>query len=126
MKAYGKELILDLHDCDTAKFNRESLSKFLVELCDDILKMERCDLHFWDYQGDPEGYKAAPDHLAGTSAIQFITTSNVTIHTLDRIGSVYLNIFSCADFDYVDTIIFCKDFFKAHKWHPRLLERTSP
>ena len=34
MKPYGKELILDLHECEPATFNRDSIGLFFSELCD--------------------------------------------------------------------------------------------
>lgn len=96
--AYGKELILDLHDTEHAPYCRGYIRVFLRELCRAI-DMEAEDLHFWDYEGAPEEYHAAPAHLKGTSAVQFIRTSNVTIHTLDEMRRVYLNVFSCKEFD---------------------------
>ena len=110
MNTYGKELILDLHNCDVTKFTREKIDNFLFELCEKI-NMEMCDRHFWDYNDDPNGYEKAPDHLKGISAIQFITTSNVTIHTLDILKCVYINIFSCKDFDTLKASEFCRDYF---------------
>lgn len=98
MKGYGKELILDLHDCDVSTFNRKSIENYFVKLCI-LIDMEREDRHFWDYEGDPEGYENAPSHLKGTSAVQFIKTSSMVIHTLDDLGRVYINIFSCKDFN---------------------------
>lgn len=95
---YGKELILDLHECNTDFFNRENIKMFFQELCEKI-DMEACDLHFWDDVGVPENEKQTKPHLVGTSAIQFITTSNITIHTLDILKKVYLNIFSCKEFN---------------------------
>src|SRR6266850_7320222 len=97
-KPYGKELILDIHDCDPSTFTRKSIGKFFRELCD-LIEMERCKLCWWDDVGVPEEDKQTLPHLKGTSAIQFIKTSNITIHTLDLLGAVYLNIFSCKDFD---------------------------
>ena len=98
-RSYGKELIIDLYDCDVTKFTRMQLECFLIELCK-LIGMKREDLHFWDYEDcSMEEYEAAPDHLAGTSAVQFLTTSNVTIHTLDRLKECYINIFSCKEFD---------------------------
>ncbi len=96
--AYGKELILDFHDCNFGSFNRGAISDFLQELCD-CINMTRCDLHFWDDVDTPEGEEQTEPHFKGTTAIQFMLTSNVTIHTLDLLGSVYINIFSCKDFD---------------------------
>ena len=63
MNEYGRELILDLHECDPCKFTRESIAEFMIELCE-LIDMERCELHFWDYEGDPEGYEQAADHFS--------------------------------------------------------------
>jgi S-adenosylmethionine/arginine decarboxylase-like enzyme len=93
---YGQELILDVHKCDPTQFTRERLTTFFEELCRAI-NMTRAALYFWDYEGEPEEYALAPDHLKGVSAVQFIQTSNVTVHTLDVLKRVYLNIFSCKE-----------------------------
>lgn len=110
MKNYGKELILDIHDCNTSDFNRKGLTKFFESLCD-FIDMERCLLTFWDYEGELEEYAKAPAHLKGTTAVQFISTSNVTIHTLDEMKRVYLNIFSCKDFEPDAVVGFCVAWF---------------
>ena len=114
MKNYGKELILDLHECDTDKFNRKDLRTFCKQLCD-LIDMKRCKLVFWDYKGYPEEYELAPVHLKGTSAIQFISTSNITIHTLDVMKRVYLNIFTCKAFNPKIAERFSRNFFKCKK-----------
>ncbi len=98
MRNYGKELILDLHGCDPKTFTRESIEQFFIELCE-LIDMQRCDLHFWDDLETPEDEKQTEAHTKGTSAVQFILTSNITIHTLDEMRAVYLNIFSCKYFD---------------------------
>tara|TARA_R100001530_G_scaffold93239_1_gene64715 strand:- start:1028 stop:1399 length:372 start_codon:yes stop_codon:yes gene_type:complete len=111
MKTYGKELILDIYECNPKKFTRKELKKFFHLLCNNI-DMERCDLHFWDYKGYPKEYKEAPAHLKGTSAIQFIKTSNITVHALDEMKRIYINIFSCKDFDAKCAIAFSKAYFE--------------
>jgi S-adenosylmethionine decarboxylase len=108
--AYGKELILDLHDCDVSKFNREDIEAYLVELCDDIIDMERADLHWWDYE-DPSEYDAAPSHLKGTSCVQFIMTSTITIHSLEELKKAFINIFTCKDFDADEAANFTAGYF---------------
>ncbi len=95
---YGKELILDLHNCDPSTFNRKSITSYFERLCD-LIDMETCDLHFWDDVGVPENEQQTDPKTKGTSAIQFILTSNITIHTLDLMKTVYINIFSCKEFD---------------------------
>lgn len=95
---YGYSTILDAYDCDSAKFTRKNIEAFLVSLCEAI-DMEREDLHWWDYDDDPEGYAAAPSHLRGISAVQFIKTSSIVVHTLDDIGVLFIDLFSCKQYD---------------------------
>ena len=109
--AYGKELIIDLHNCDTYTFTRENIEKYFVELCKKI-KMKREDIHWWDEEGVPEDERFTEPHLVGISAIQFITTSNITIHTLEIMKRVYLNIFSCKEFNEKLALAFSKEWFK--------------
>ena len=120
--AYGKELILDLHGCETERFTRGHLKNFFVELCDRI-GMQPEDLHFWDDVDTPEEERETEPHLVGTSAIQFIRTSNITIHTLDLLGAVYLNIFSCKDFDTDEAAKFTADWFGSTDWTANVVIR---
>jgi len=107
---YGKELILDLHECDVSQFTRKSIEQYFIQLCD-LIDMTRCGLHFWDDLDTPEDEKQTSPHTKGTSAIQFIITSNITIHALDLLGNVYINIFSCKDFSENDAAIFTVGWF---------------
>lgn len=122
MKSYGKELILDLHNCDNTKFTRYHINKFCKALCQEI-DMVPCKMCFWDYKGYPEEYESAPDHLKGTSAVQFISTSSIVIHTLDIMKRVYLNLFSCKPFDHDLAAEFCKDYFKGEIVNQTVIER---
>lgn len=122
MKSYGKELILDMHNCDPITFTRTSIRLYFIHLCE-LIDMERCDLHFWDYEGDPEGYNEAEDHLKGISAIQFITTSNITIHTLDVLKKVFINIFTCKELDIDKARKFTENWFKGKYAKYTILER---
>ena len=111
MYMYGKELILDIHNCDITKFNRKDIKTFLVTLCDDIIDMERSDLHWWDYEGEAEEYEVAPAHLKGVSCVQFIMTSTIVIHSLEDLRKIFINIFSCKDFDEESAATFTVNFF---------------
>ena len=97
-ETYGTELILDMHHCDVSTFNRASIKAMCVELCEAI-DMNRCDLHFWDDMGVHESERQTDPKTTGTSAVQFILTSNITIHTLDKLGKCFVNLFSCKKFD---------------------------
>lgn len=110
MKPYGQELIIDLHGCDAARFNRKEIRAFLKELCD-LIDMEREKLVWWDDHGVPLEEQETEPHLKGTTAVQFIRTSNITIHTLELLGNVYLNVFSCKDFDVDQAKTFTERWF---------------
>lgn len=119
---YGHELILDLHGCDSGAFNRESIEEFFSLLCDKI-EMTACELYFWDDIGlPPEECQTAP-HTKGTSAVQFILTSSMVIHTLDLLDAVYLNIFSCKEFDPDAAASFAVEWFQATDYRSHHLER---
>jgi S-adenosylmethionine/arginine decarboxylase-like enzyme len=122
MKSYGKELILDLHNCNLKTFNRESLRKYFVGLCD-LIDMKRCEMHFWDDINTPEDEKQISPHTVGTSAIQFILTSNITIHTLDLLQKVFINIFSCKDFDADKAATFTGYWFQGTIVNQKVIKR---
>jgi len=112
MKGYGKELILDIHNCDVSKFNRIDIEKYIAILCcSKVIDMQREDLHWWDYEEDPEGYKEAPSHLKGVSCVQFIRTSTITIHSLVDLKKIFVNIFSCKDYDAEMATVFTEKYF---------------
>lgn len=122
---YGQELLLDLYGCDVSTFNRKSIKKWLKELCN-LIDMQRADLHFWDYDGVPE--EEIPydkPHLMGTSAVQFITTSAIVVHTLDLVGECYIDIFSCKEYDESIAKDFTKRWFKAKKVQSHIIIRGT-
>ena len=118
---YGYTLSLDLFNCNTEKFNRKDIQKFLILLCSKI-DMKREDLHWWDYDG--EDTKDEPDHIVGTSVVQFITTSTIVIHTLDRLEKMYIDLFSCNKFEDNIVLKLVVDFFEceinAIKYYERI------
>lgn len=122
MPTYGKELILDLHLCDPSTFNRKSLRKYFKTLCK-VIDMKAEKLVFWDDENVPEEYKQVQAHTKGTSAIQFILTSNITVHTLDELKCVYVNIFSCKDFDNKKAEDFTKQFFNGEVKQSVVIDR---
>ena len=120
---YGFELIIDLHSCDLSKFSRTSLRRYFAKLCRAI-DMKRCELYFWDDVGVPAKKKETLPHTKGTSAVQFILTSNITIHTLDLLKAAYVNIFSCKQFDRKVAEKITKEWFDAKKCRSHFIERV--
>ena len=118
---YGMELILDLHGCRVERFTRPSLEIYFEDVAQ-IIKAERAELHFWDYD-DPEEFENAPPHLKGISAVQFITKSSLTVHALHDLKKVFVNIFSCGQFDYLEVATHSKKFFHAKEMTITKLKR---
>jgi len=104
---------MDLHGCNASKFNRKELRIFFKKLCN-LIEMQRCELHFWDDVGVPIDEQQTSPHTKGTSAVQFILTSSIVIHTLDLMEAVYINIFSCKYFDEAKALEFTKDWFESN------------
>ncbi len=121
-KPYGYELILDLHGCDVSKFNRESLDGYFEKLCKAI-DMQKCERYFWDDVGLPPEKRQTSPHTKGSSAVQFILTSSIVIHTLDLLEAVYINVFSCKWFDEKVAEEITKKWFGANGCNARFIER---
>ncbi|RJQ57335.1 MAG: hypothetical protein C4530_12770 [Desulfobacteraceae bacterium] len=119
---YGYELILDLHGCDVSKFNRDSLDGFFKKLCKAI-KMVKCERYFWDDVGVPEEEQQTSPHTKGTSAVQFILTSTIVIHTLELMEAAYINIFSCKEYDAELAEKLTREWFGAQECRSHYIER---
>jgi S-adenosylmethionine decarboxylase len=112
---YGRELILDLHSCNVETFSRRRIGRFCIELCE-LIDMEACDLHFWDDVGVAKDEQQTHPKTKGTSAVQFILTSTIVIHTLDLMEAAYVNIFSCKEFDTDKAAEFTAKWFGSTEW----------
>src|SRR5258708_40329423 len=120
---YGYELILDMHSCDTERFNRPALDAFFSELCD-LIDMEKCVVHFWDDVDVSLEDQQTSAHTKGTSAVCFILTSSIVIHTLDILESVYINIFSCKEFDATAAEQFTTEWFRSASCKATFIQRV--
>ncbi len=119
---YGAELILDLHECDVSKFTRPGIESFFENLCE-LIDMERCDLHFWDDVGVSVDEQQTDPKTKGTSAVQFILTSTIVVHTLELLQTVYVNVFSCKAFDTDEAAKFVADWFGSGDWTANVVTR---
>lgn len=120
---FGKETIIDLHHCDTSLFNRDDIDRYFEGVCE-IMGVERDECHFWDDVGVPEEEQQTEPHTQGTTAVQFILTSNITIHTLDQLKAVYVNAFSCSDFNAEKVVDYTQEFFDAENAEYTVLNRV--
>lgn len=115
---FGQELILNLYDCNLKTISSaKEIKKFVITLCDDVIKMKRFGEPFIPHFGHDNPI------TSGYSLVQLIETSAVSAHFSEFKRSVYLNIFSCAWFDPAKTEVFCKKFFGAKRVESHLIKR---
>lgn len=120
---YGHELILDLHQCDAGTFTRQSIGDYFDKLCE-LIRMQAEDRYFWDDEGLPPEHCQTDPKTCGVSAVQFILTSTIVVHTLPKLKAVYVNIFSCKDFDEGAAKQFTVQWFRAGRYHSTSVARN--
>ncbi|MDI6603304.1 MAG: S-adenosylmethionine decarboxylase [Patescibacteria group bacterium] len=116
-KIYGKELILDLDDCDPKIIrSRRKILEYSNKLCQ-LIKVKK--------YGKPicKRFALHSPQAAGYSLVQLIETSSITVHFSELWNRAFINIFSCKLFDHKIAIDFTKKFFKAKKIKTRILIR---
>jgi S-adenosylmethionine/arginine decarboxylase-like enzyme len=80
-------------------------------------------VHFWDDVGVPMDEQQTDPQTKGTSAVCFILTSTIVIHTLDLLKTVYVNIFSCKEYDPDVAAEFTKNWFKGEIKNSTFIDR---
>lgn len=105
---YGQELILDFSDVSIDKFSVKSIRHFVEKMADEI-NMVRGPVKIW---GNNKELGTMHDPKAdGLSCIQFIMTSSILCHAIDELNKVFINIFSCEEFDSDKAEKFALDWF---------------
>lgn len=107
-RAFGKELQLNLYNCNPDFIrSRKKILEFNKKLCD-LIEMRRF--------GKPKLIRFGDDpFICGYSLAQLIETSLVSAHFAEANNNVYLNVFSCKDFDAHSAILFAERFFECKK-----------
>ena len=84
----------------TEFFTKKNIRQFAEQLCDEI-KMKRGPFHLWGEEKDLHKAKTGEGAIKadGISCVQFLYSSSITIHALDEINKVFINVFSCNKFD---------------------------
>jgi S-adenosylmethionine/arginine decarboxylase-like enzyme len=118
MEAWGKHLVIDAKGCiiscaNDPKYIKE-FTKALVKKIDMRPYGEPQVIHFAD-GGDK----------AGWTMIQLIETSNIMGHFLDHNGDLYLDVFSCKDFDEQIVIDLLNIWFSPEEIKTNVLMRDA-
>ena len=114
---WGQHLILDLSGCNIAKISDgPNILEWVKKLVPAIDMVS---------YGEPilEHFATQKDETAGYSLIQLIETSNIAAHFAEKLGQVYIDVFSCKEFDEQVAIDICKEFFEPANVNVKNFER---
>jgi len=104
-KMWGQHLVLDLSGCDREKIssgeNILAWGSALVKAIDMVAYGKPQLEHFATHKLETAGY----------TFVQLIETSNIAAHFAENLGEVYIDIFSCRDFDEEKAKAVTQEFF---------------
>lgn len=119
MSFWGYHLTLDCHNSNRDLIqDQHNVDRFVREL------VKRIDMQ---PIGEPRiEYTAAefPDK-AGFTAVQIIVTSSIVAHFVDSTGDIYLDVFSCKDFDIETVKSTVQEFFEPENMRMNFLTRHA-
>lgn len=87
---YGKQILVDAAGCNENLRSIDHVSTFLAEMPGKIGMRAF---------GDPLVYRFGDGDEIGLSGVQLLYSSAVVLHTNDGTGDLYLDLFSCRDYD---------------------------
>ena len=106
-KYWGRIASMNLYGCDSKKIkNKKYIGEYFVFICRKI-KMKPYGKAIVKRFGNKK--------LEGISALQFIETSSITVHCDEIENRVFIDIFSCKDFDSTKALECSKKYFDSNK-----------
>lgn len=108
-KAWGLSCAFDFKGANKEKIsNPDIVKRYIKELCDEI-KMKMYG-ETWI-----EKFASHDEKLFGITVLQAIETSSITAHFAENIGEIYLDVFSCAEYDPEKVVSFTSNFFECEQ-----------
>jgi len=102
-QAWGQLTILDLPNCEhDILTDKLRIREFCSGLCSKIGMRP---------YGPPVIERFGEGNLRGISATQLIETSSITVHCDEIDNRVFVDIFSCKEFNDVDAWKYCEEYF---------------
>ena len=117
MAYWGYHLILDCSLCDEyAIRDYDTIYAFTKQLVRDI------DMVAY---GEPQIVNFGSGNKAGYTLVQLIETSNICAHFVNEDNTMYLDVFSCKEYDDQVVIDLVKKYFGAGQIRPSYLTRQA-
>jgi S-adenosylmethionine decarboxylase len=118
MSSWGYHLIIDAKGCDTTLVTKSQYIQTFVSELVKVIKMVP--------YGDPILVHFGPEPCyTGWTVIQLIETSSIVGHFMDESGDLYLDVFSCKEFDKNVVIDFLKEKFKPENVKSEFIKRQA-
>lgn len=118
MHGFGPHLTIDMIGCDWDSItDLAEVFEFLSEMPPSIGMTVISQPHVFPYKG------IVPKD-AGVTGIVILAESHVSFHSFPyRDGYVFIDVFSCKDFDYEKAVSLCERIFKPRSINVNLVER---
>jgi len=114
---WGYHLILDCGGCDPdAIKDYDTIYNFTKQLVRDI------DMVAY---GEPQIVNFGSGNKAGYTLVQLIETSNICAHFVNEDNTMYLDVFSCKEYDDSVVIKLVKQYFGAVSVRPAFITRQA-
>jgi S-adenosylmethionine/arginine decarboxylase-like enzyme len=118
MDYWGYHLMLDVKGCE---IQRATDPEYIKHFTKDLVRL----IEMVPY-GEPQLVHFADNtEKAGWTVIQLIETSNIMGHFLDINGDLYMDIFSCKDFEEARVVKALEEHFKPEKIKSRFFRRQA-
>jgi len=118
LRTWGKHLILDAARCSPKMIRCPII---ITNFARTLVK--RIDMVPY---GEPQVVMFGSGNKKGYTLIQLIETSNIAAHFVEENNSMYLDVFSCKDFDPEIVKEAVNEFFDAQKFKTKLMLRQAP
>jgi S-adenosylmethionine decarboxylase len=114
---WGYHLMLNCRRCVLDKIvDAENVANFAREL------VKRIDMQAY---GEPQVVNFGTGNKAGFTLVQLIQTSNICAHFCNETGDVYLDVFSCKEFDIMTVKDTVREFFEPEHIGANYVERQA-
>ena len=118
LRTWGKHLVLDAGGCSPKMIGCPIVIKNFTK---DLVK--RIDMVAY---GDPQIVMFGTGNKKGYTLIQLIETSNIAAHFVEENNTMYLDVFSCKDFDPSVVKETVREYFDAQRFSSRIFLREAP
>lgn len=118
LRTWGKHLVLDAGGCSPRMIGCPIVIKNFTK---DLVK--RIDMVAY---GDPQIVMFGTGNKKGYTLIQLIETSNIAAHFVEENNTMYLDVFSCKDFDPSIVKETVREYFDAQRFSSRIFLREAP